>query len=244
MFYIFLIEDKSGSKPNIFNENEQTRKLTGEKNERKNTSGSIKPLINDSFKATKLIKALSPVKNKEEKQKNKSDLKKYVNKLGTIESTQNINKFKSLYFENNDLNSTIRTKEKLSAPFEKITEEAQLKKKFESLKSDLNVAKSEKSKSKIVPIIKNVNNIQNEVGLEIEQDANKTKKLQNEKIPDNLFGKEFNHEKNSEKKNIFYTSFKSIQDRFSFKEQRINKIQICYEKIQKQLRLPLIKKNK
>ena len=47
-------------------------------------------------------------------------------------------------------------------------------------------------------------------------------------------------EKNSEKKNIFYQSFKSIQKRFSYRDQRVNKIELRNERIIKQLKLPKI----
>lgn len=47
-----------------------------------------------------------------------------------------------------------------------------------------------------------------------------------------------------EKKNIFYRSFKNIQERFQYREQRINKIQMFNERVQKQLTLPLIKQRK
>lgn len=47
-----------------------------------------------------------------------------------------------------------------------------------------------------------------------------------------------------EKKNIFYRSFKNIQERFQYREQRINKIQMFNERVQKQLTLPPIKQKK
>lgn len=44
----------------------------------------------------------------------------------------------------------------------------------------------------------------------------------------------------TQKKNIFYYSFKNIRDRYQYKEQRINKIQMRNEKISKQMMLPPI----
>lgn len=44
----------------------------------------------------------------------------------------------------------------------------------------------------------------------------------------------------TQKKNIFYHSFKNIRDRYQYKEQRVNKIQMRNEKICKQI-LPDIK---
>lgn len=49
---------------------------------------------------------------------------------------------------------------------------------------------------------------------------------------------------NSEKKNIIYISYKNIQNRFQYKEQRANQIQMFNEKVSKDLILPIIKPNK
>lgn len=48
----------------------------------------------------------------------------------------------------------------------------------------------------------------------------------------------------SEKKNIFYVSYKNIQERFQYREQRINKIQMFAERVQKKLSLPAINNSK
>lgn len=48
----------------------------------------------------------------------------------------------------------------------------------------------------------------------------------------------------SQKKNIFYTSFKNIRERYQYKEQRSNKIQMRSEKIIKEFQLPDITSNR
>ncbi len=44
----------------------------------------------------------------------------------------------------------------------------------------------------------------------------------------------------SQKKNILYYSFKNIRERYQFREQRANKIQLKNEKIIKEIQLPKI----
>lgn len=56
-----------------------------------------------------------------------------------------------------------------------------------------------------------------------------------------------NKENSTQKKSIFYYSFKNIRDRYQYKEQRINKIQIRNEKILKEIKevkLPKINNKK
>lgn len=221
------------------------------------TSKKINSTFGQQLSANnKLLKNLSS----NSKAKFETNLKaNYINHLGTIESAQNValnylNSKES--FSNQALFSP---NNEFKAPKKNYKEEKELKNKIDTLRHDLKAKKNDintkiiypgnsKSKKDLFNVLKGKasNNL-------LEKHVNKLK------IPDSMIDKismvntnsikdenseiiikENELEKDSEKKNIFYNSFKNIRDRYSYREQRINKIQMRNERIEKQLKLPVI----
>jgi hypothetical protein len=70
-----------------------------------------------------------------------------------------------------------------------------------------------------------------------------TNPLDNYKYTEDIHKKEKENNIFSQKKNIFYLSFKNIKDRYQYREQRLNKIKTRSCEILNEFKLPVISTN-